>query len=153
DIGRIQNSFTGEIQRVTNAYTNYSNCIQQLILTLVYLCFVFTVDWRFALLVCAGGLITNTFYSSISKNTKRQSSELTKNNSGYQGLIIQYIANFKYLKATGFLNTYARKLKSSIKTIENNNKQIGILNARVAASREPMLIGVVCVVILVQIFV
>lgn len=153
DIGRIQNSFTGEISRVTAAYSNYSNCIQQLILTLVYLAFVFTVDWRFAFLVCLGGLITNILYSGVYKSTKRQSSELSKNNSNYQGLIIQYIANFKYLKATGFLNYYGQKLKSSIQTIENNNKKIGVLNARISASREPMLIGVVCIVILVQIFV
>ncbi len=151
DVGRIQNSLTGEIGRVTNAYKYYSECIQQSIMVLVYTIFVFMVDWRFALLVCIGGGITNIFYGSIYKKTKKVSAELTKNSSGYQGLIIQYISNFKYLKATGLLNKYAGKLKDKIKDIEENSKKIGILNARVTALREPMLIGVVCSVILFHI--
>lgn len=153
DVGRIQNSLTGEIGRVTNAYQHYSECIQQSVMILVYTIFVFMVDWRFALLVCIGGGITNLLYGSIYKKTKQASSELTKKNSGYQGLIIQYIANFKYLKATGFLNKYADKLKHKIKEIEESSKKIGVLNARVTALREPMLIGVVCLVILVHIFI
>lgn len=152
NIGKIQNSFTGEIQKVTNAYAFYSNCIQQLLLTFVYLIFVFTVDWRFALLVCVGGGISNLLYSSVYRKTKQQSHALTKNNSDYQGLIIQYVANFKYLKATGYLNRYADKLRESINNIESNNKKIGILNARIIASREPMLIGVVCIVIFVHVY-
>lgn len=153
DVGRIQNSLTGEIGRVTNAYQHYSECIQQSVMILVYTIFVFMVDWRFALLVCIGGGITNLLYGSIYKKTKQLSAELTKNNSGYQGLIIQYIANFKYLKATGFLKQYATKLKNKIREIEENSKKIGVLNARVTALREPMLIGVVCLVILVHIFI
>lgn len=151
DIGRIQNSFTGEIARVSGAYRNYSECAQQLIMVLVYLGFVFMVDWKFALLVCIGGLISNIFFRSLFKKTKEQSKELTKNNSNYQGLIIQYIANFKYLKATGFLNVYAQKLIQGIKQIEKNNTQIGFLNARITALREPFMIGIVCLVILLQI--
>ena len=153
DVGRIQNSFTGEIQRVTNAYIFYATCIQQMAMTLVYLMFVFMVDWRFAFLVCVGGLLTNGLYSSIYKKTKKQSVALTNSNHDYQGLIIQYVANFKYLKATGFMNKYVFKLKEAIKTIEANNKKIGILNAKIYASREPMMVGVVCLVILLQVFV
>lgn len=151
DIGRIQNSFTGEIARVSGAYKNYSECAQQLVMVLVYLGFVFMVDWKFALLVCIGGLVSNIFFRNLFKKTKIQSKELTKNNSNYQGLIIQYIANFKYLKATGFLNVYAQKLIHGIKQIEKNNTQIGYLNARITALREPFMIGIVCLVILLQI--
>ena len=151
DIGRIQNSFTGEIGRVSGAYRNYSECAQQLVMVLVYLGFVFMVDWKFALLVCIGGLISNIFFRNLFKKTKIQSKELTRNNSSYQGLIIQYIANFKYLKATGFLNAYAQKLIYGIRQIEKNNTQIGFLNARITALREPFMIGIVCVVILLQI--
>lgn len=151
DIGRIQNSFTGEIARVSGAYRNYSECIEQFVMVLVYLGFVFMVDWKFALLVCIGGLVSNIFFRSLFKKTKEQSKELTKNNSNYQGLIIQYIANFKYLKATGFLNAYAQKLINGIRQIEKNNTQIGFLNARITALREPFMIGIVCLVILLQI--
>jgi len=151
DIGRIQNSFTAEIARISSAYSNYSECIQQIVMVLVYLGFVFMVDWKFALLVCLGGLVSNFFFRNLFKKTKLQSTELTKNNSNFHGLIIQYITNFKYLKATGFLNTYAKKLIGGIKQIESNNTQIGILNAQITALREPFMIGIVCLVILLQV--
>lgn len=151
DIGRIQNSFTGEISRVSGAYSNYSEYIQQFLMVLVYLGFVFMVDWKFALLICLGGLISNFFFSNLFKKTKEQSKELSKNNSDYQGLIIQYVTNFKYLKATGFLKNYGIKLINGIKQIERNNSEIGFLNARITALREPFMVGIVCLVILLQV--
>jgi ABC-type multidrug transport system fused ATPase/permease subunit len=151
DIGRIQNSFTGEISRVTGAFSNYLECIQQIIMIVVYLGFVFLVDWKFALLVCAGGIISNFFFRSLFKKTKQQSTHLTKNNNYFQGLITQFISNFKYLKATGFLTNYADKMLFGIKQIETNNTQIGMLNAQIIALREPFMIGIVCLVILVQV--
>lgn len=151
DIGRIQNSFTGEIARITGAYTNYSDCIQQLVMVIVYLGFVFMVDLKFAILVCIGGVLSNFFFRNLFKKTKKQSVQLTKNNSNFHSLIIQYITNFKYLKATGFVNLYAKKLILGIKSVEYNNTQIGILNAQTTALREPFMIGIVCVVILLQV--
>lgn len=153
DIGHIQNSFTGEAGRVSGAYKQYSSCIQQLITVLIYLSFVFLVDWQFAILVCLGGIISNFFFRRMYKVTKSESRKLTANNSKYQGLIIQYVSNFKYLKATGFLKKYAQKLINGIRAVERNNAKIGILNARMSALREPFMIGIVCVAILFQIMV
>ncbi len=152
DIGRIQNSFTSEVSRVSTAFKNYSNGLQQLFMTLIYMVFVFLIDWRFALLVCVGGLFTNLVYTAIYKKTKKESAELSKRNSNYHGFIIQYISNFKYLKATGFLSLYSNKLTKSIKNIEVTNKKIGFLNAQIVGSREPLLIIVVCAVIFIQIY-
>ena len=47
----------------------------------------------------------------------------------YQGQVIQYVSNYKYLKATAFLTNYSDKLENSIKTIEASRKRVGILNA------------------------
>lgn len=152
DVGRVQNSFTTEIARVATSYNSYSNCIQQIVMTIVYVVFVFLVDWKFAILVCLGGLAANLLYKTIYKKTKKESRALTKNNSNYQGLIIQYILNFKYLKATGRLKLYADKLEKSIKQIEHNTRRIGMLNAQISSTREPLLIAVVCVVIMVQVY-
>ncbi|RFC55747.1 ABC transporter ATP-binding protein [Brumimicrobium aurantiacum] len=151
DVGRIQNSMTGEVARVSNAYKNFADSVQNLIMVMVYLSFVFLVDWKFALLVSVGGGLSNLFFSRLFKKTKEQSAELTKNNSKFQGVIIQYIANFKYLKATGFVRTYAHRLKDQIREVEKNNTQIGILHSKITALREPILIGVVCIVILIQV--
>lgn len=153
DIGRIQNTLTGEVARVSQAYTAYVTCFQNMILVLVYMFFAFMVDWKFALLTSLGGVLTNLIYKTIYKKTKEQSSLFTKGNSDFQGLIIQFIQNFKYLKATGTLNDYSDKLNHSVKTVESVNTSIGKLEARISSSREPLLIGVICGVIALQIYV
>lgn len=152
DVGRIQNNLTGEIGRTVSAYKYYSECIQTMIMVLVYTFFVLLVDWKFTILVVLGGVLTNLFYSRIYKKTQVESRELSKRNASYQGLMIQYVGNFKYLKATGMLKMYAKKLNNAIKDIEETGKRIGILGARVTALREPMLIAVVCIVILLHVY-
>lgn len=153
DVGRIQNAFTAEVNKVFVAYRSYSEGIQQIIMTLVYMIFVFLIDWSFALLVMAGGLLTNFIYSSIFKRTKKESVKLSSQNSDYHRSIIQYITNFKYLKATGFLNLYTKKLQEDIVSIETTNRKIGMLNALVSGLREPILIVVVCIVIVFKVYV
>lgn len=153
DIGRIQNTLTGEVARVSASYTFYFSCFQNMILVIVYMLFAFMVDWKFALLTSLGGLFTNLIYRTIYKKTKQQSALLTKNTSNYQGLIIQFIQNFKYLKATGTLTDYSEKLNTSVKTVEAVNTSIGRLDARISSSREPLLIAVICCVIALQIYV
>lgn len=151
DVGKIQNALTGEVARVSLAFNFYASCFQQLLMTLVYMSFVFLIDWKFALLVTIGGLITNVVYKTIFKITKKQSSELTKHNNDFQGLVIQFVANFKYLKATGYLAKYKNRLQDTVLRIESNLTKMGVLSSVITATREPLLIGVVCTVILIQV--
>src|SRR5690606_25938666 len=75
---------------------------------------------------------------------------LTSENSVFQGLVIQNMANFKYLKATASLKDYGKKLEISAVKIEESNKKIGKLDALLNAGREPILIAVVVAVIYIQ---
>lgn len=150
DIGRIQNTFTGEVDRVARAYQSYFSGFQQAIMVIVYMVFAFVVDYKFAILVSIGGVITNVIYKRIYANTKGASRKLTLDVHFYQGLIIQAVANFKYLKATGKLGRYSDKLEDRVNFIEQTNRRIGILGAILNSSREPITIFIVCVVILIQ---
>src|SRR5690606_5868043 len=71
-------------------------------------------------------------------------------NNDYQGLIIQHVANFKYLKATGRVKEYGDRLMSQITNIEDARRRIGVLGSIGLAAREPLLVAVVASVILVQ---
>jgi ABC-type multidrug transport system fused ATPase/permease subunit len=151
DVGRIQNSLTGEIGNIMGAFQNYFGAFQQLILVFVYMSFAFTLNASFAILLIGGGFVTNILFSRIYKVTKAKSKELTYGNSHFQGLIIQFIANFKYLKASGSLRKYTKKLEVSNSEINQNYLKIGKLGVVVSSLKEPILIVVVSVVIFVQI--
>jgi len=150
DVGRLQNTLTGEVTKVALAYISYFTALQYGVLVMVYMGFAFFIDMQFAILVTVGGVLTNFLYKNLYKNTKGFSRTLTGENSVFQGLIIQNVANYKYLKATGSLNKYEKKLEESILKIEVSNRKIGKLDALLTSGREPILIGVVVLVIYIQ---
>lgn len=150
DVGRIQNTMSGEVERVSNSFQFYFRTAEQAVLIIVYMGFAFFIDVQFALLVTIGGWLTNFLYKFIYKRTKGASNKFTKDSHIYQGEIIQHVSNFKYLKATALLKEYGGRLNKSIEKIEFNRRYMGILNAILAAVREPLLIIVVAVVILIQ---
>jgi ABC-type multidrug transport system fused ATPase/permease subunit len=150
DIGRIQNSFTTETERITNSFTHYFRSMNQAVLVVVYAAFAFTVDPKFSLLVVLGGLLSNVLFQYFYKLSKKASRSLTKGNSVFHGLVSQYITNFKYLKATGRNHAYANKLQDTILGIERENTRLGKYGAVLQAAREPIMVVVVATVIVLQ---
>lgn len=150
DAGRIQNSMSVEVERVSQAFQQYSNTIEYGILTTVYVVFAFYIDAHFTLFVSVGGLLTNTLYKVVYKKTKKASKKFSVDSHRYQGLIIQFVSNFKYLKATHLLEKYAAHVHSSIISIEDNRRKMGLYAALLQAMREPLLIVIVSGVILIQ---
>ena len=150
DIGRIQNTMSVEIERAAAAFYNYTNTLQNAVMVVVYVGFAFFVDIKFAMLVTIGGFLSNFLYKTIYKRTKGTSRKFTKDSHSYQGQIIQYVSNFKYLKATALLDLYGSRLQKNIISIEKSRFHIGKLNAILESVREPILIIVVATVILIQ---
>lgn len=150
DLGKIQNTLTGEVGRIVNGYKAYFAAMKQIALVMVYMSFAFFVDGQFALLVIFGAGITNVLYRRIYGKTKGASKKMTKFSHKLQSFLLQLTHNFKYLKATGSLKGYEKKVNESIVRIESENRKIGMLNATLVSIKEPVLIFVVSGVILFQ---
>src|SRR5699024_2305018 len=151
DAGRIQNTMSGEVDRVSRAFSTYFRAFQQGVMVLVYIGFAFSVDWQFAILVTIGGGLTNFLYRIIYKHTKGASRKLTSYNNVFQGQIIQHVGHFKYLKATGMVDKYAQHLRKTIFKIENSRRYMGVLSSIASAAREPLMVGIVGLVIFTQV--
>ena len=151
DAGRIQNTMSGEVDRVAQAFLNYFMTFRHGAMVVVYMSFAFFLDVQFALLVTLGTVATNLLYKLIYERTKNASRKLTTFNSVFQGQIIQHVHHFKYLKATGKVDHYGNKLKETINAIENSRRRIGYLNSIGESAREPMLVAVIATVILIQV--
>src|SRR5690606_22564889 len=96
-------------------------------------------------------LLTNYLFKRIFTATKRTSEQITHTSHTYQGLIIQFVANFKYLKASGSLQKLNRYIINTIRQIESDSRKIGKYHAVVIAAREPILILVVALVIFLHV--
>ncbi|MDY0090962.1 MAG: ABC transporter ATP-binding protein [Flavobacteriaceae bacterium] len=151
DIGKIQNIFLGEVGRLAATYKNYISMMQGLVMIVVYMVFSFLIDWQFALMVCAGGILSNLVFNKINKLTKEKSKDISKVGNQFAGVLIQYIQNFKYLKATGKILQYGKTIETTIDNVQHTNLQMAVLNTKVSSFREPMLVCIVALVILFQI--
>jgi subfamily B ATP-binding cassette protein MsbA len=151
DVGKIQNTFSGEVGRVNIAYTSYFKTIEYGVLVLVYVTFAFAANTKFALIVAVGGVLTNFLFKWLFKKTKKLSYKYTKSAHNFQSLLIQHVANFKYLKASGLNYFYGNKLKSNINQLEDVQRSLGIINSTLGALREPLTILVVVIAILIQV--
>lgn len=151
DAGRIQNTMSSEVGRVSQAYGSYFQTVNAWIMMLIYISLAFIANWQFAILVAIGGFVSNLLYRQVYKRTKEQSLKISTGGHEFQRLLIQMVSFFKYLKATGFMKDYGKKMKRSVLFIEEANKKIGFYRAILSATREPLIISVVAVVILIQV--
>ena len=151
DSGRIQNSFSGEIGRVTSGFRFYFLMLQHIVMLTVYVGLAGLANPQFAVMVGIGGIISNLAFRQLYSKTKFASKEFTLENHAFQGLLIQAVAGFKYLKATNIIQDYREKVEKSIVTLEQHQRKMGTLNAIATAMREPIIIFVVVASILVQV--
>lgn len=150
DMGRTQNSLTGEAWQVVNACNLYLSTIKNSMFVLVYLGFACFLDWKFSILVALGGGLSNLFYRRYYAKTEKLSRDITQNNHRYSGIVVEVVNHYKYLKATGRNYIFFNRLKSELDRLIRNNIDVGVLSARLSAIREPMTIAVICVVIIVH---
>ena len=151
DVGKIQNTFSAEVGRVNVAYQSYFKAIEYGVLVMVYVTFAFAANTRFAIIVAIGGMLTNFLFKWLFRKTKNLSKKYTKSAHYFQSLLIQHVANFKYLKASGLNFKYGNKLKDNITELEEVQKKLGLVDSTLRALREPLTILVVVIAILIQV--
>ena len=150
DAGQIQNSLSTEVERVNAAFNNYIQVLQFAILIMVYASLAFLANPQFAILVLIGSVISNWVFNVVYNATKKASRNISDLGHRFHGILIQFVANFKYLKATGLGVTYGDKLASEVRHLEREWRRIGFLNGIVEGIKEPLAIGIVIFVILVD---
>jgi subfamily B ATP-binding cassette protein MsbA len=70
DVGRIQNTFSGEVEKVKQAYRSYFMALQYGVFVLVYISMAFFSNPNFAVMVVIGGATTSLFIQQLKKRTK-----------------------------------------------------------------------------------
>lgn len=151
DAGAIQNTLSGEVERLMQAFVTYTRLLQQLVMIFTYAALAFLASPGFAILIVIGGVLSNFIFSTLYRKTKILSSERVKRTSDFQGFVIQAVAFFKYLKATASIRKYTEFLKNKVIDIEVTNRKMGVLNSIMMGLREPLMIGVVVGVIFIQV--
>ena len=151
DAGKIQNILTGEVGRLFNTMTLYFNSAQMTVMLATYIGLAFLANYQFALLVGLGAGLSNAIYRKIFTITKKASAEISEKGSDFNGFLVQSIHYFKYLKSTNTFAKYSNKLLRVIDETETLNKKMGNMKAIAVSVKEPIIITIVALVILVQV--
>lgn len=151
DAGKIQNSLIAEVQRVFNTFNSYFISIQAFIMLLTYVLMAFSVNFKFAIFVAIGGSLSSFIYKIINSRTKKESKKISLKGHDFNAYLIQIIQNFKYLKATNYIEKYSKKIYKIITDTEILNYNVGKLGAMSDALREPVVVIIVSVVIFIQV--
>jgi len=151
DSGKIQNTMSGEIERIIAAFRSYMAAIQAVVMVLVYLFLAFLSNPLFAVLVGIGGGLSFLLFKNIYRKTKQTSIQMTEDSHEYHGLLIQNVIHYKYLKATGMIFEFGEKLKASVLKFTDGLNKIGYYNSILGSLREPFVLIVVAGVILLQV--
>lgn len=153
DTGRIQNTLSGEINRVSAASNSYFMTLQCAVMAMVYGVLAFMANAEFAVMVMVGGILSNQLFKVINRKTMDASRKITQEGHDYQGMLIQQVTFFKYLKATGLADYYTDKMAQVVERVEANGKKMGVYGTILYASREPIIMAVAISVIFVQTYV
>ncbi len=150
DAGQLQNLFGGETDRSSFALRAFMLTLQGLAMAAVYFLLAGWVNPAFTVLALVGGGAAQLIFGRLYGRTKAASAAVTEEMNGFQGFLLQAVSGFKYLKATGGMDRYRKKIESSIDRLEAQALRVGRMDALSGALREPILIGVVIGAILVQ---
>nr|WP_256534285.1 ABC transporter ATP-binding protein [Lewinella sp. JB7] len=150
DSGRIQNTFSNEVERLNSAFRSYFSMLQFGVMTLVYIGLAYTANPQFAIIVAVGGLLSNLAFNKIYQTTKKASRQITATTHTFQGYLIQSVSSFKFLKATNLIQKYKEKIDQTIRHVERGQRKVGTMNSVATAIREPIIMAIVVIAILVQ---
>lgn len=150
EIGRLQNTLIGELNKLINSFNYFFSSTQHIIMLFVYTFLAFLSNWQFAILVILGGAVSNVFYTLLNNYTLSKSRELSQNAHDFNGVLVQVLQNFKYLKATNFINNYSRKLRTNIWKSEELSFSINKVASIGQSIREPFMIGIIAIIIIIQ---
>ncbi|TKK65031.1 ABC transporter ATP-binding protein [Ilyomonas limi] len=151
DAGKIQNTLTTEVTRLFQTMSYYFSAAQSSAMLITYIVLAFLANYQFAVLVTIGSLVSNIIYKRIYRTLKKTSAEISKKGSDFNGFLIQAVHYFKYLKATNTFSSYATKLRNVIVETESLNRHTGKLKALGLSIKEPVIVVIVSLVILIQV--
>lgn len=109
-IGYLNNLITTEVAGVVACFKKLAQAIVYLSNFIAYLSFSFVLNWFLSSLVIITGLIFNILYKKIRISVARRSYHISKVNAKAQNVILQFISNFKYLKATANNTKYIKHI-------------------------------------------
>jgi subfamily B ATP-binding cassette protein MsbA len=151
DAGKLQNVIIEEVWRISEAMKRYMRWNQSLLMLSTYVCLAFLANPQFAVLIGVGVGLSNLLYRKFFNRIRAASYQISQRGQKLSGYLIEFVHHFKYLKSTGYIGRFSKKLKGVVKEGYDLNYSLGKNSSLVASLKEPMVVFIVVSVIFVQV--
>lgn len=150
DGGTIQNVSSTEINRLNSAMQGYLHTIEYLLMSLSYVIIALVFDFQFASIVIISGMLFLLIYKTATRRISNLSKDVSQGGNQYNGLLSQFIFNYKYLKVTDTIRQLKARIIREINYIEENYLKIWKIHAFTSSIREPLVLLIVGTVLFIQ---
>ena len=151
DAGKIQNNMVSNVGKILAAMTSFFGTFQHLIMLITYIGLAFVSNWQFTIMVGIGGACTNFLYRYVGEIIKDISKKQAFLGDDFNGILIQTIHNYKYLKATNSFKNYEKKLKDILWKNDDYDYKITSIGGITESLREVIIVSIIAIVIILQI--
>ena len=151
DAGKVHNVLNVEVNKLQSAIVFYLTSMSGIAMLITYVIMAFTANWQFAVLVTVGALLSNLLFRKFFNSVKVNSVRVSEKGNIFNSKLLQAVHYFKYLKATNYFKTFSLKIKEVIDDSEKLSRNMGMRQAITASIREPLVLLIVVIVIIVQV--
>jgi len=129
NIGHLVNVVSQESSRFVSALNKYVSFLANAITGIIYSLFSALINIKLSIFIVLLGVVAHAALLGVRRTITKLSGELTQANNQAESLSVQYIYNFKYLKATSQINVLLRKLIS----VFDDQRKIGFKSGMLTA--------------------
>lgn len=149
--GYVANALTRELQVFIAAFTHYAGMLAGCALVLVYLTLSFLIDARMTVVGIIAGFVLFTCMRSLTWVSRREGIALTQAAGEYQDGIVEFMQQYKYLKATNRFDAASAHLRHAFTRMTQSRLRLNAVAGLITALPEPIAVTLVSVLLYISV--
>jgi ABC-type multidrug transport system fused ATPase/permease subunit len=146
--GELSNVCVTEVEKMFFSTRSFIQTIQSAILLIGYFIAVINLNYKISIIFVVSSALIFLVYRKVVKFISTYSQNISDNSARLNHILLQYFANFKYIKISNIVGSYSFFVEKEILNVEENRKKIGLLNGIIVAIREPVVVLIILVCLL-----
>lgn len=149
--GKMNNLIVREVPRFLQGFMEFTRMPVSVAYTVAYVAMAATLRLDLTLIFFSAGLVTVFLMRSLIGKTRDLSMKVTESAGGLQDILIEYMQNLPYLKATAGTKRFVDYLQKKIHTFAGQEFKLFTINAFLRSIREPVAVLTLAVLIFHQV--
>lgn len=146
--GELSNVCVTEVEKMFFSTRSFIQTIQSAILLVGYFIAVINLNYKISIIFVVSSALIFLVYRKVVKFISTYSQNISDNSARLNHILLQYFANFKYIKISNIVGSYSIFVEKEIYNVEENRRKIGLLNGIIVAIREPVVVLIILVCLL-----